>query len=158
MLTYYCQTCAVQQGLIRPQIPPNVFLTPYQVQKYEKHTRPSSLSPKNGVFTDPSTLGYRAVMATAAASGWFETDPSRFPSLVRTIDPPPGLIYEYGQFHASANAVRLVLPNDPNHFHLYPEFVPGLEQRTCAGCGVRLDVIVCGYQAEGDRRTFTSSG
>lgn len=97
-------------------------------------------------------------MLTAAASGWFETDPSRLPSLVLPIDPPPGLIYEYGQFQASANAVRLVLPNDPIHFHAFPEFVHGLEQWTCAGCGVRLDVIVCGSQAGGDWRTFGSSG
>ena len=158
MLTYYCQLCAAEWGLVRPQIPTNVFRTPDQVKKYEKHTQPSSLSPWNGVFMDPSTLAYRAVMVTAAASGWFEINPPRLPSLVLTMDPPPGLVYSSGQFQVSANGIQLVLPYDPSRLHPFPIFQPGLEDQTCAGCGVRLDVIVCGSQAGGDWRTFTPSG
>ncbi len=158
MRTYYCQVCAAGWGLVRPQIPTNVFLTPDQVKKYEKHTRGSSLSPWNGVFTDPSTLAYREVMVTAAAAGWFEINPRRLPSLVLTMDPPPGLMYTSGQFQVSANGIQLVLPHDPNRMHPFPIFEPGLEDQTCAGCGVCLDVIVWGSLARGDWRTFTSSG
>ena len=154
---YYCPSCSALREVQRT-IPENVFLTASQVTKFQKHTQGNSASPRNGVWTDPSTLSYRDLVVTLAASGWLEVDPHRPSSMILTVRPAPGLVYKYGQYHASANAIRLVLPCDTHHLHAFPEFAPGLEEQTCAGCGVRLDVIVCGSQAEGDWRTFTSSG
>ena len=134
MPEYYCYKCARNKGHIAPIDPSAINATPYQLEKYLKHTAPTGIYPKNSVFNDPSWQSYKDYMVAPAASGCLEIDDAGRKNLIYFAGEETGLLYENGTFTASCSGVMLVCGEDVGKAHSFPtDFFS--ESRICKGCG-----------------------
>jgi hypothetical protein len=78
---HYCHGCAAKRGYM-PSIPTDFAQNSYQLEKYIKHTQPSSSAGKTGVYTWLASDTYKDFTVAAVASGHVEVDPKRGRSIV----------------------------------------------------------------------------
>jgi len=136
-LKNYCHSCAVASGIVKPSIESNLSGTTYKLEKFLKHTAPATAYPGiNSVFHDPSYESYKNYIVTTQASGTAQIDDRGRTNMVWYAGSGIGAIYEDGEFRISANAVKLVLPNDDYKVHAYPITLSTLLESTkCELCG-----------------------
>jgi hypothetical protein len=132
---YYCHECAFKLGFIGT-IPStiNVLGSTYQVDKFIKHTIPSTIHNFASIFTDPSTLTYQGYVVNAHASGSYEIDDSGRGNIILVAGPSVGAAYNKGTFVAPQDAVRIVLSSDPLRLHAFPVYSTNLSSVACENC------------------------
>ncbi len=134
MCVYYCTDCMVRERLIAPVNLTGLAANSYQLDKFIKHTTPTSFFSVNSVFTTTSWNEYKIYMVTTCASGCLEVDASGRKNLLFFAGKETGLKYEQGMYTTSCSGIKLVLSEVEAKVHAYPiDFAP--ESRTCQTCG-----------------------
>jgi hypothetical protein len=135
--SYYCTQCRISGSLIRPASPSSLIDTPYQVDKFSKHTAhsASAVYSINSVFDDPTYQTYQNYVMNAVASGFLEMDERGRKNIIRFAGSQIGKEYHNGMFTAPTEGVKLVLPEDENKLHAFSIGSSPLRTAPCASCG-----------------------
>jgi len=131
---HYCRECAAKRGYM-PSIPTKFAQNSYQLEKYIKHTRPSSSAGKTGVYTWPASERYKDFTVAAVASGHVEVDPKKGRSIVWVASAQTGFTWQSGTLVGPADAVRVVCFQDSSTLHSFPLATSDLKVGNCADCG-----------------------
>ncbi len=131
----YCIDCAIAGGQLKPAIPADLFGTQYHLDKYLKHTAPTSTHGFNSIFLDPSTVAYRDYIVTAVSSGHVQIGTSGKVNVIWVASSGTGISYQNGRFYANADAVKVVFHDDQFKIHGYPTESAELVGHTCCVCG-----------------------
>jgi hypothetical protein len=136
MNTYYCHNCAVVNGTLRPP-PKGEGLTDnsYKLDKYIKHTLPSSSSDYKTVFTGVASESYQNYIVSAVASGHVQVDSQNRINIVLVGSETTGIALQGGRFIGDMSAVKVVYHSDSNKIHGYPIAVTELKSAICVQCG-----------------------
>jgi len=136
MSIYYCHECAAINGTLRPP-PKSEGLTDnsYKLEKYLKHTVPSSCSSYKTVFTGVSSESYQKYIVTAVSSGHVQIDDNNRVNIVWVGSESTGIALKGGAFVGDMAAVKVVCHSDTNKIHGYPIEVSELQAATCSQCG-----------------------
>jgi len=136
MNTYYCHDCAAVNGTLRPP-PAGETLTSnsYKLEKYIKHTLPSSSSDYKTVFTGISSESYQHYVVSAVASGHVQVDSQNRVNIVWVGSETTGIALQGGRYVGDMKAVKVVCHSNTNRIHGYPIAVSELNSASCAQCG-----------------------
>ena len=134
MSRHYCHECAFKLGFIGTPSTINVLGNTYQVQKFIKHTIPSTQYSLVSIFTDPSTLRYQEYIVNGFASGSSEIDDLGRGEIILVAGSLVGASYKHGNFVAPRDAVKIVLSSDPVHLHAFPIDSTYLSSTACENC------------------------
>ena len=130
---YYCPDCANARSLLSRKMPPDLFNTSSQRDKFEKHTSATPTPGWLSIFSSKTPEAYHGYVLSAVLPGCIEVD-HRGKQFIWFADTAPGITYRDGGFHASANAVRVVWPEDDEKIHAYPVDL-STPPKSCSGCG-----------------------
>jgi hypothetical protein len=119
---------------LNPADPIELTGTQYQLEKFIKHTAPSTSYPWNSVFTGPGSESYRNYVVTAVASGCVQIDGNRT-NVVWVASETTGITYRNGSFVAPADAVKVVFHDDEFKIHGFPIGSAAFGSATCIACG-----------------------
>ncbi len=133
-MSCYCQDCAIRHGVYRPAIPAALTATHYQLEKYLKHTAPTTWDSFHTIFTGPSSEAYQRYIITAVASGYVEVDVRSRVNIVWVASEQTGIAYRNGAFEGPAHGVKVVWPGDANRLHGFPIVTSSLSVEICAIC------------------------
>lgn len=131
---YYCHDCAAKRGMM-PSIPTELVQNQYQLDKYIKHTAPSSSAGKTGVYTWPASDTYRDFTVSAVASGHVEIDAKNRMNIVWVASAHTGFTWQGGQLVGPTDAVKVVCQQDSSTLHSFPIRTTDIKAGTCADCG-----------------------
>lgn len=134
MNQYYCHPCAIKYGKLKPADPIELAGTQYQLEKFIKHTAPSTTYPLNSVFTGPASESYRNYIVTAVGSGYIQIDGNRI-NVVWVASATTGVTYRNGNFVAYNDAVKVVFHDDQFKIHGFPIGSAGFGSAACIVCG-----------------------
>lgn len=140
MAKYYCHGCAAKLGYISRAPEGKVVGSPYQLDKYIKHTVPDPMFAVQSVFEEPSTQAYRTYSLDALAAGAVEIDDAGRKNVIRVAGEQTGFRFEHGQVVQPTDAVKVVLSSNTALMHAYPDNSTRFETATCDQCGV---AVVC---------------
>lgn len=135
MSEYFCQSCAIGAGVFFPPSFGPLTGTSYQHDKYVKHTAVTSTLGLNSVFTGPGSQCYAAAIDSALRLGFVERDHRSRISIVWPASRNIGFITRNGTLTRSADAVRVVLPNDPLKIHGFA-VCSSFTATACHSCGI----------------------
>lgn len=130
-----CINCAISERYYNPKIPSELPGTEYQLEKYIKHTSPSSNYHFNSVFSNPSTMAYRDYIVSTLASGYVEVDDKQRLNIVWVASKEVGVTYLDGRFFSTNDTIKVVLHDDIAHIHAFPIAPTGISSRSCIRCG-----------------------
>jgi hypothetical protein len=133
-MTRYCHPCALAQGIVGGPISSNLTGSVYQVEKFIKHTQPSTGSLPVGVFLDPSYSAYAGFVVNSMASGSAEVDSSGRTNIVWYAGRQVGWTWQNGVPVLPNDAVKLVLAYDPIRIHPYSVSSAPWATATCSVC------------------------
>jgi hypothetical protein len=109
--------------------------TPYQLEKFIKHTIPSTGYDRASVFRDPSTQAFGNYWVNARASGCYEIDDMGRCNIIWFASSTVGDLYENGKAGLPEDAVKLVLFSNPQRMHAYPVSSTTVSTGFCSDCG-----------------------
>ena len=132
---YYCINCAIATGKYKPAIPALLTHTQYQLEKYVKHTSPTSAYSFNTVFTSPSSYTYHHYIVTAVASGSVQVDTRGRINIVWVASEQTGLLFQGTTLVGPTEAVKVVFHDDRNRIHGFPISTSQLNITSCTACG-----------------------
>jgi hypothetical protein len=138
MATYYCHDCAKIRGLLRPALPEPLTGTQYQLEKYWKHTAPTTAYDFNTVFTGPSSYTYTDFIVSTVSSGHVEIDDQNRTNIVLVASAQTGIALQNGQFIGPTEAVKVVLHDNAAKIHGFPISVASLAVGYCQACGCAI--------------------
>jgi hypothetical protein len=134
MALYYCHSCALKRGYTRDLSGVALDATTYQIEKYIKHTAPTSIYRLNSVFDVADAMKYGEYVVNTAASGCIEIDDGQRVNCIWFAGNGTGLTYRNGSFHCPCSSIKVVCSSDDEKVHAYPmDFAPNT--RVCADCG-----------------------
>ena len=133
-MTYYCHRCAAQRGYLQDVYTSDPLQSPYQLDKFIKHTVPFS-HPSASVFNNTSTGEYASYVVDAAASGAVELDAYGRRNFVWLAGRPTGFSYKDGALVGPTDGVKVVLSSEATRVHAFPIKAADLVTRMCACCG-----------------------
>lgn len=133
MSDFYCRNCAAGNGWLNFTKPTNPTGTPYQLEKYIKHTKPTATYPINSVLHNPSA--YHGYMIGAYVSGCVEVDRNGRITLDLDVGTVIGETHRRGVFERFDDAVKVLLPYAPHRVHLIPTASKEILNGRCARCG-----------------------
>ena len=134
-MQYYCHKCAIGLGLLRPAATTDLTATQYQLEKYLKHTAPTSAYNFNTVFSSPASETYQNYIVTAVASGYVQIDDLGRKNIVWVGSEQTGITYSNGAFVGPTNAVKIVFHDDDQKIHGFPIHSSELRAAKCLICG-----------------------
>src|SRR3989338_9839583 len=132
---YYCHNCAIRNGFLRSAVPSPLTGTQYQLEKYDKHTSPTSNYNLNTIFTGPSSVSYRSCIISTVASGHVQIDDQGRTNVVWVASMQTGITCQNGVFTMPANAVKVVYHDNPQKIHGFPIQSSELAAEACSICG-----------------------
>ena len=135
MSVLYCHRCGAKEGFLGKASSGGFLKSSYQLQKFMKHTIPSTGYNIASIFNDPSTQTYGDYIVNALASGCVEIDDRNRRNIVWGAGKPVGMLFEKGVPVLPEDAVKLVLSTDPQKIHAYPVSSTTLSTRSCSKCG-----------------------
>ena len=133
-MTYYCHRCAAQRGYLQDVYTSDPLQSPYQLDKFIKHTVPFS-HPSASAFNNTSTGEYASYVVDAAASGAVELDAYGRRNFVWLAGRPTGFSYKDGALVGPTDGVKVVLSSEATRVHAFPIKAADLVTRMCACCG-----------------------
>ncbi len=138
MSKYYCHNCAVETEILIPLEPVDLNLsgTPYQLNKYLKHTAPTNMDGFISVFDDPTYDKYENWCITASLSGCVEVDDSSRINVIYYAGYDIGITFNSGIPVCCGDTVKLVLHQNEDKVHGYPVLSGATMAVThCTHCG-----------------------
>ena len=137
MSEYYCHSCALIQSLYQPVEPDKLNLTAsqYQLNKFMKHTAPTSFLGTVSVFDDPSYDKYKSFTVNTSGSGSVERDDQGRTNVVWYAGKDIGVTYVNGQFLTTGDTVKVVLHDNQIKVHSFPVDSFTYERKKCRICG-----------------------
>jgi len=137
MSEYYCHSCALGQSLYQPVEPDKLNLTAsqYQLNKFVKHTTPTSLAGTVSVFDDPGYDKYKLFTVNTSGSGSVERDDQGRTNIVWYAGEDIGITFVNGHFLTTGDTVKVVLHNNELKIHSFPVDSFKYEQKKCKACG-----------------------
>ena len=137
--TFLCHACADRRGLLCGLRALSSSPNAYQVEKAEKHTRPSSFSAgPHSVLESGSTSDYDMLAKQALESGYLEIEPNGARTLSYQAASPIGYLYRDGRESARCDTFRLVLSSASSGVHGYPTVSPTGAEIRCTECSVKV--------------------
>ena len=134
-MQYYCHKCADQLSLI-PNLPSGkVVRTPYQYEKFRKHSVPDSTYSLQSVFSDSSTAAYADHLVNTMLAGAVEIDDQNRTNIILCAGKETGFRYQDGKLVQPSDAVKVVLSSDSDKVHTFPENSTSFSTATCCQCG-----------------------
>jgi hypothetical protein len=112
----------------------------YKLEKYLKHTMPTSTSDYRTIFTSPTSPNYRDYVVATAAAGHVEIDSLGRTTIVWVGSGSTGISIQGGQILGTTDAVRIVLPYDDARLHAYPVKSGDLRVGRCLSCGNSIPI------------------
>lgn len=141
MPKYYCHRCGVSLGKITPVSSSRLDDNLYKLEKFIKHTAPSSLEQKlHSVFDDPSYSTYTDYVVNTSASGFVEEDDQGRTNMIWYAGSRVGITYRNGIFAVPADAVKLVYHDNDEKIHLIPLQSAPYKTARCENCEILLVV------------------
>jgi hypothetical protein len=136
MPSYYCHDCAVVNGFLRSP-PKGDSLTDnvYKLDKYIKHTIPSSNSGYKTTVTGVTSETYQNYVVTAVASGHVQMDSHNKINIVWIGSETTGIALQSGRYVGDVSAFKVVYHSDSNKIHGFPIAVTELRSASCVQCG-----------------------
>ena len=134
MPTHYCHACAAEQRLLNPP-PADLLATPYQLDKYLKHTSPDPKYRVQSVFDSTDTAVYRGYVVESLGAGSVEVDGQGRTNIIWTAGQPTGFRFEYGRLIVPQDAVKVVLSTSTNTIHAFPAASTTFTPVCCTRCG-----------------------
>jgi hypothetical protein len=131
---YLCHGCAISLGHLRPAAPIALTATQYQLEKYLKHTLPTSAVNFITVFTSPASSTYRDFLVTTVASGHVQIDDAGRYNVVWVASRDTGIATLGGSIVGTTDAVKVVLQHDDNRIHAFPIASSDLRFTNCIAC------------------------
>lgn len=123
-------------NIYNPASSGNLFQNSYQLEKYIKHTAPTSASHNfNSVFTDPSTVAYKDYIVSTVNSGSVEVDNRNSVNITWVASKDTGMSFKNGSFHSKTDAVKVVFHDNQFKIHAYPIPSTGVLRKKCNICG-----------------------
>lgn len=128
MPQYFCHECALRESRINPlyneddifsTATPSLSGTTYQLDKFIKHTIPSSHPGKVSIFTDPSYSSYENYTISTSLSGGMELDDYGRTNLVWYAGQNTGFTLYNGVIQYPTDGVKVVLHDDDQLIHAY---------------------------------------
>jgi hypothetical protein len=136
---YYCSSCAKDFPYVKQQretLSTDLFATPYQQKKFNKHTEPSTAYTIAGVFNNRSTSEYDNYHLDAQNFGTYAIDNYGRESLTYYAGREIGVTCFDGIPTLPTDSVKVV--GTSGKTHLYPisstEYSTGL----CESCGISI--------------------
>lgn len=131
----FCINCAMNRGCYRPAIPENLFHSEYQLDKYIKHTTPTSDYNFNSIFTNPSTSVYKDYIVSCVSSGYVQIDERGRLNIVWVASNHAGISYKHGNFFSENDAIKVVFHDNEFKIHGFPIMSSGIIAKKCQICG-----------------------
>lgn len=118
-----------------PAVPTDLVQNQYQLDKYLKHTVPSSSRGTTGVYTWPGSDTYKDFTVSAVASGHVEIDDRNRTNIVWVASAQTGFTWQGGKLVGPTDAVKVVCHQNSSTLHSFPIAMTALQTGTCADCG-----------------------
>ena len=134
MSEYYCHKCAAIKGLMNPASPTDLIGTPYQLDKFIKHTAPAGIYPVNSIFDNLDYSAYRDYVVYTSGSGCFEIDDQGRSNLIWIAGRKIGATFHNGVLIAPDDAVRVVFHDNEWKIHAFPTLSDPIQTKRCALC------------------------
>jgi hypothetical protein len=119
---------------LRPALPEPLTGTQYQLEKYLKHTAPTTTYDFNTVFTAPSSYTYNDFIVSTVSSGHVEIDDRNRLNLVLVASAQTGIALQTGKFVGPTEAVKVVLHDNAAKIHGFPISLASLMVGCCKAC------------------------
>jgi hypothetical protein len=137
MPRYYCNQCGVRRGLVRP-VPDNLISTPYQLEKFAKHTVLDPQEKLVSTFRSSSTGEYGGLVVGAMNAGSVELDDLGRTNVICRAVKPTGDLYSKGQFIQVQAALCVVLTSSTGEVHAFPDSDARYAHKICEDCGAAI--------------------
>jgi hypothetical protein len=137
-LGFYCHRCALELGLLENVFISDPLQSPYQYEKFKKHTALSTSYSLQSVFGSTSTGDYADYVVRAGSSGALEIDRRGRRNLIVLATSPTGVEYRGGLKRAMADSVKVVLSSAADQVHAFPFLFSNARVERCANCGTGL--------------------
>ena len=142
MSAYYCHFCALRQNLYVPIDSTVIDLTgtPYQFDKYIKHTMPNIYSNILSIFNTPDYNMYLDYTVNSSLSGCVEIDNQSRMNIIYYAGHHTGMTFKNGKYYCADDSVKVVYPYDPIKIHSFPVNIQLQYIDKCIICG--SDILV----------------
>ena len=136
MSRYYCHPCASSMGELTNIHSSAPTASTYQIEKYFKHTIPSSSYNIQSIFDNPSTKLYKEAIVKASCAGSVEyDDEGRKNIIVVGSTGRIGCSFQNGRFVGENDMIKVVLSTNPEKIHTYTESSTKYSTAFCHKCG-----------------------
>ena len=135
MSNYYCHNCAEILGLLPVNVVSNYTGSFVQLDKFIKHTMPTTSFIINSIFQSNDYVQYKDYMVNSILSGSVEIDNLGRMNIVWIAGEKTGATYVNGSFITDNNSIKVVKSSDCNEIHGYPTSSADLELKICSNCG-----------------------
>ncbi|MRS03663.1 hypothetical protein EG832_10660 [bacterium] len=111
----------------------------YQLDKYIKHTVPSTNHTIQSIIDNASTSLYRHYIVNAKAAGAVEIDDHGRKNIIYVASSGGiGCTFENGNFVRANNMIKVVIPSDPNKIHAFTDSSTNYSTAICLNCGKQV--------------------
>ena len=138
MSKYYCHKCAEALGFLPTKIEMNYTGSLVQIDKFIKHTMPSTTYKINSIFNTNDYAKFKNYIINTIHSGSVEIDSNGRINIVWIAGEKTGATYINGSFLTDNNSVKVVKSWDCNEIHSFPTSSADLELKKCSNCGGEL--------------------
>jgi hypothetical protein len=138
MTTYYCHPCAASRGYLSTGQAGTLLGSTTQLEKYMKHTCPSSSEATQSVFTNASTALYGSYVVSALCAGSVEVDFKGRTNIIWAAGEDIGFQFESGVLQHPQSWVKVVLSTDSNRIHAYSQSSTDFTGANCAVCAASI--------------------
>jgi len=126
---YYCHNCGAP--IFGAPMTSNILGSTYQLNKFMKHTIPSTGYDLNSIFSDPSTTKYQNYIVSASCSGSYDLDDMGQTNILWVAGRQIGAQLDHGNFILPEDSIKIVLYSDLQRIHAYPVSCTGFSTGTC---------------------------
>ncbi|MFZ2280088.1 MAG: hypothetical protein WAW39_19985 [Prosthecobacter sp.] len=123
MNQYFCHDCALRDGLINPLDTSmlNLTGTPYQFDKYLKHTAPTrGYQNLLSIFNRPEYGDYLGYTVNTSLSGCVEIDSAGRTNLIWYAGRHVGVTYKDSRYYCPDDSIKVVLYDNFTGIHSFP--------------------------------------
>ena len=135
MNEYYCHKCAESLGFLPTKIEMNYTGSLVQLDKFIKHTMPSTTYKINSIFNTNDYDKFKNYIIDTIHSGSVEIDSCGRMNIIWIAGEKTGATYINGSFLTDNNSVKVVKSWDCNEIHCFPTSSADLEFKKCSNCG-----------------------
>jgi hypothetical protein len=115
----------------------SALATPYQEQKFQKHTAGSPGAPVNSVFASRDRAAYQEGIERALDRGAVQLDQRRRCNVFLAVNEPVGHT-EVPSGQITVSGEKVVFSDNPKRIHAYPYGNAEIPNKRCSRCGSQI--------------------